>query len=157
MKATYRVLAMLIPVIVVLQASFIALGVFGLGSWVEDGNDFTKSVLEDGGSSGDVGFALHSYGAMAAALVAVLLLVVSFFAKVDGGVRLAAFVFLAVLLQWVLAFAAFAAWAIGILHGLNAFLLAALGSMAAAAAARSGEDGARTTTASTDATSSSRV
>src|SRR6476619_7048506 len=80
MKATYRVLAYLIPVIVALQASFIALGVFGLGKWVEDGNDFTKSVLENGGSTGDVGFALHSFGARAAALVGLLLLIVSFFA-----------------------------------------------------------------------------
>ncbi len=89
MKATYRVLAYLIPVIVALQASFIALGVFGLGKFVEDGNDFTKSVLENGGSTGDVGFMLHSFGANAAALVALLLLIVSFFAKIEGGVRAA--------------------------------------------------------------------
>ncbi len=137
MKATYRVLAYLIPVIVALQASFIALGVFGLGKYVEDGNDFTKSVLENGGSTGDVGFAMHSFGAMAAALVGLLLLIVSFFAKIEGGVRAALFVFLDVVLQWVLAFVSFAAWAVGILHGLNAFLLFGLGLMAAATATRS--------------------
>ena len=48
MKATYRVLAYLIPVIVALHASFIALGVFGLVKFVEEGNDFTKCVLENG-------------------------------------------------------------------------------------------------------------
>ena len=117
MKATYRVLAYLIPVIVALQASFIALGVFGLGKYVEDGNDFTKSVLENGGSTGDVGFAMHSFGAMAAALVALLLLIVSFFAKIEGGVRAALFVFLDVVLQWVLAFVSFGVWAVGVLHG----------------------------------------
>jgi uncharacterized membrane protein (Fun14 family) len=137
MKATYRVLAYLIPVIVALQASFIALGVFGLGKYVEDGNDFTKSVLENGGSTGDVGFALHSFGAMAAALVGLLLLIVSFFAKIEGGVRAATFVFLDVVFQWVLAFVSFAAWAVGVLHGLNAFLLFGLGLMAAATATRS--------------------
>jgi hypothetical protein len=137
MKATYRVLAILVPILVALQASFIALGVFGLGKWVEDGNDFTKNVLENGGSTGDVGFALHSFGAIALALVALLLLIVSFFAKIEGGVRAAALVFGDVLLQWVLAFVSFAAWAVGILHGLNAFLLFGLGMMAAGAATRS--------------------
>jgi hypothetical protein len=137
MKATYRVLAILVPVLVALQASFIALGVFGLGSWVDDGNDFTKNVLENGGATGDVGFALHGFGAMALALVGLLLLIVSFFAKIEGGVRAAAFVFIDVIVQWVLAFVSFAAWAVGILHGLNAFLLFGLGMMAAAAATRS--------------------
>jgi len=154
MKATYRVLALLIPVIVVLQASFIALGVFGLGSWVEDGNDFTKNVLEDGGATGDVGFVLHGLGAMAAVVVGILLLVVSFFAKIDGGVRLAAFVLLDVVVQWVLAFAAFAAWAVGILHGLNAFLMFGLGMMAAGAATRSMKGGATTEATGTPVTSS---
>jgi hypothetical protein len=122
---------------VALQASFIALGTFGLGSWVEKGNDITKTVLESGGASGDVGFMLHSIGADAAALVALLLLIVSFFAKIDGGVRAALFVFLDVVLQWVLAFVSFGVWAVGILHGLNAFLLFGLGMMAAATATRS--------------------
>jgi hypothetical protein len=137
MRATYRVLALLIPVIVALQAAFIALGTFGLGSWVEDGHVFTKSVLENGGASGDVGFMLHSIGADAAGLVALLLLIVSFFARIEGGVRAALFVFLDVILQWVLAFVSFGVWAVGILHGLNAFLLFGLGMMAAGAATRS--------------------
>jgi hypothetical protein len=148
MKATYRVLALLIPVIVALQASFIALGVFGLGSWVDKGNDFNKSVLESGGASGDVGFMLHSIGADAAALVALLLLIVSFFAKVEGGVRAALFVFLDVLLQWVLAFVSFGVWAVGIFHGLNAFLLFGLGMMAFAAANRSIKGTSRASAAS---------
>jgi hypothetical protein len=147
MKATYRVLAYLIPVIVALQASFIALGVFGLGKFVEDGNDFTKSILENGGSTGDVGFAMHGFGAMAAALVGLLLLIVSFFAKIEGGVRAATFVFLDVVLQWVLAFVSFGVWAVGILHGLNAFLLFGLGMMAAATATKSIKGTAAPTTA----------
>ena len=137
MKATYRVLGYLISTIVALQASFIALGVFGLGKYVGDGHTFTKNILENGGATGDVGFALHSFGAMAAALVAIVLLVVSFFAKIEGGVRVALFVFLDVVLQWVLAFLSFAAWAVGILHGLNAFVLFGLGMMAAGVATRS--------------------
>ena len=152
MKAAYRVLAYLIPVIVALQASFIALGVFGLGKYVEDGNDFTKSVLENGGSTGDIGFAMHSFGAMAAALVGLLLLIVSFFAKIEGGVRAATFVFLDVVLQWVLAFVSFGAWAVGILHGLNAFLLFGLGMMAVATANRSLKGSSAPVTTSTPST-----
>jgi hypothetical protein len=149
MKATYRVLAFLVPVIVALQAAFIALGVFGLGKWVEDGNDFTKSVLESNDSSvtGGIGFGLHSFGAIAMALVALILLIVSFFAKIEGGVRLAVFVFLDTLLQWILAFVSFAAWAVGSLHALNAFLLFGLGMMAAQAATRSMRGEVATTSA----------
>ena len=93
-KATYRALAYLVPVLVALQATFITLGVFGLGAWVDDGNDFTKSVLESDSSSvtGGIGFALHNVGAMALALVGLLLLVLSFFAKIPGGVKWAALV-----------------------------------------------------------------
>lgn len=137
MKATYRVLAYLIPILVALQASFIALGTFGLGTFVEDGNDFTKSVLENGGATGDIGFMLHGLGANLIALAALVLLIVSFFAKIDGGVRMAAFVFLDVVLQFALAFASFAVWALGILHGLNAFAMIGLGLAAAATATRS--------------------
>ena len=145
MKATYRVLAYLIPVIVALQASFIALGVFGLGKWVEDGNTFTKSVLENGGSTGDVGFMLHGIGAQAAALVALILLIVSFFAKIEGGVKWAAFIFGDVVLQWVLAFVSFGVWAVGALHAINAFVLFGLGMMAAINATRSIKGTAATT------------
>jgi hypothetical protein len=139
MKATYRVLAILVPVIVALQAAFIALGVFGLGSYVEDGHDFTKSALESNDSSvtGSIGFALHNFGAMAIVVVAVVLLIIAFFAKIPGGVKWAAFILVDVVLQWVLAFAGFAVWAIGALHALNAFVLFGLGMMAATNARRS--------------------
>jgi hypothetical protein len=151
MKATYRVLAYLIPIIVALQASFIALGVFGLGKFVEDGNDFTKSILENGGSTGDVGFMLHSFGANAAALVGLALLIVSFFAKIEGGVRAALFVFLDVVLQWALAFVSFGVWSVGLLHGLNAFLLFGLGLMAAGVATKSIKGTSAPSTAATSA------
>jgi hypothetical protein len=139
MKATYRVLAGLVPVIVVLQATFIAFGLFGIGHWVEDGNDLTKSVMESDDSkvTGASGLMLHGLGAMAIVVVALALLVVSFFAKIEGGVKWAALILGDVVLQWVLAFAAFGAPIVGALHGINAFVLFGLGMMAAQAAARS--------------------
>jgi hypothetical protein len=74
---------------------------------------------------------------MAVALVALALLVVSFFARVDGGVRLAALVLGDVVLQWALGLFAFGAVFLGAFHAVNAFLLFGLGMMAVTAATRS--------------------
>jgi hypothetical protein len=139
MKVAYRVLAGLVQVIVVLQAAFIAFGLFGLGHWVDQGNDLTKGAMESDTSkiTGGTGLILHGLGAIAIVLVALALLVVAFFAKIDGGVRWAALIVGDVILQWVLAFAGFGVPIIGALHGLNAFVLFMLGMMASQAAARS--------------------
>ncbi len=139
MKVAYRVLAGLVQVIVVLQAAFIAYGLFGLGHWVDQGNDLTKGAMESDTSkiTGGTGLEAHGLGAIAIVLVALALLVVAFFAKIDGGVRWAALIVGDVVLQWVLAFAGFGVPIIGALHGLNAFVLFMLGFMASQAAARS--------------------
>lgn len=140
MKATYRVLGYLIAALVVVQAAVIALGVFGLGSWVDDGHSFTKTVLDSNSSSvsGSIGFGLHAIiGQMVIPLAAILMLIVSFFAKVPGGVKWALFVLADVIVQILLAFVSFGAWGVGALHGVNAFVLAGLASAAAARATRS--------------------
>jgi hypothetical protein len=109
---------------VLVQAAAIAFGTFGILNFAEGGDDYTKSVAEDRvAEAGGLGQNIHSIGAMAVALVAILLLIVSFFAKIDGGVKWAAIVFGAVLLQWVLAIVAFSAPAVGLLHGINAFVI----------------------------------
>ena len=124
MKATYRVLAGLVCLLVLVQSASVAFGTFGILSFVDGGDDYTKAVAEDRASAaGGVGQNIHSFGAMAIAVVAILLLVVSFFAKIEGGVRWAGIVFLTVLLQWVFAFVAFGAPVVGLLHGLNAFVV----------------------------------
>jgi hypothetical protein len=64
-------------------------------------------------------------------LLALLLLIVSFFARVAGGVKWAAFVFGLVILQVALAFVSFAAPVVGALHGLNALALLAVAGLAA--------------------------
>ena len=108
MKATYRVLAGLVCLLVLVQSASVAFGTFGILSFVDGGDDYTKAVAEDRASAaGGVGQNIHSFGAMAIAVVAILLLVVSFFAKIEGGVKWAGIVFLTVLLQWVFAFVAF--------------------------------------------------
>ena len=155
MKATYRVLAYLMAAVVVLQATFIALGLFGLAHWVDDGNSLTKSAIEnDAGSvGGGTALGLHFFGAMAAVLVALLLLITSFFAKIEGGVKWAALVVGDVVLQWVLGLTAFSLVALGALHALNAFVMIGLSMAAAAAATRSlqGTTGSRSPAASSAA------
>jgi hypothetical protein len=149
MKATYRVLAGLTCLLVLVPAAAIAFGTFGILNFVEGGDDYTKTVAEDRASdAGGIGQNIHSFGAMAIALVAIILLIVSFFAKIDGGVKWAGIVFLAVLLQWVFAIVAFSAPVVGLLHGLNAFVIFGT-AMAAMQNAKRSEVGASTAQATT--------
>ena len=120
MKATYRVLAYIIAGLVVLQAVWIALGGFTAIKASEAG----KVLTED---STGIGGMLHGVGGMyAIPLVTLVLLVVSFFARVQGGIKWALFILLAVAVQIFLAFMSFAVASIGALHGLNAFVIIAL-------------------------------
>jgi len=124
MKSAYRVLAGLTCLLVLVQAAAIAFGTFGIINFVEAGNDYTKSIGEErAAEAGGIGQNIHSFGAIAIALVAIALLIVSFFAKIDGGVKWAGIVFAAVLLQWVFAMIAFGAPVVGLLHGINAFVI----------------------------------
>jgi len=126
MRNAYRVLAFSIPVLVALQAAFIALNTFGMFAWVDDGNALTKSVLDADSLDWDgaAGAVLHGIvGMMVIPLVALGLLAVSFFAKVPGGVWWAGIVVAVTVLQVLLAFAGFGSPVVGALHGLNAFVL----------------------------------
>jgi hypothetical protein len=133
-RATYRVLAYLVPVIVALQTAFIAFALFGITSWVGDHHVYTKGTADR--ATGATAITLHSIGAMALVLVVLALLVVSFFADLPGGTKWAAFIVVDVLVQYALAFAAFAAPVVGVLHGLNAFVVFGLAMAAAARATR---------------------
>ncbi len=150
MKAAYRILAYLVPVLVVLQAAFIAVGLFGLVHWVDNGNTLTKAAIEGDSSrvGGGEALGLHFMGAMALALVALLLLVVSFFAKVERGLMWAGLIAADVVLQWVFGMFGFGAPLIGALHAVNAFVLFGLGMSAATAAARAMRGTARTSASS---------
>lgn len=130
MKATYRVLAYIIAGLVVLQAVWIAMGSFSAIKESEAG----KVLTED---STGIGGMLHGVGGMyAIPLVTLVLLVVSFFARVKGGVKWALFILLAVAVQITLAFLSFGVPQIGALHGLNAFVIIALSVIAGAKAGR---------------------
>jgi hypothetical protein len=126
MKSAYRVFAYLIAFEVMVQAAMIAFAVFGLGKWVEDGATVNKSVMEDSNTSftGVVGFAVHGInGSMIIPLLALVFFVLSFFAKVPGGVKWAGFTLIAVVVQVLLGMFAHALPQLGMLHGLNALIL----------------------------------
>lgn len=132
MKQAYRVLAALIALGVVVQAATIALG------WFMTINEIDDGLVVDKDYEGNIGHSLHgTVGMMLMPAMALILFIVSFFAKVPGGVKWAGFVLLAVVLQVVLAIVSFSIPAIGALHGINALVVAGLAGAAAARATRS--------------------
>jgi hypothetical protein len=117
-RKTYQVLAFLIAISVVLQAMWIGLATFLLIGDLDDGKTIDKSY------DGNWADGMHGlFGTGIIPLLAILLLIVSFFAKIPGGSKWAGYVFLAVVVQIVLAFLAFGVPALGFLHPVNAFVL----------------------------------
>jgi hypothetical protein len=126
MRTVYRVLAWLMAVEVLVQAAAITWAVFGLGKWVEGGGVLDKSVMESEVSAfpQETGFAVHGInGTMVVPALALLLLVVSFFAKFPRAVALAGGVVGLTALQVVLGMLGHGVPGLGILHGANALAL----------------------------------
>ncbi|MEV6285287.1 hypothetical protein [Kribbella sp. NPDC051770] len=130
MKSVYRWLALLIGVGVLVQAMAIALG------WFTALKDMDGGLVIDKNYEGNFGHALHGIvGSMVIPLLALALLIVSFFAHVAGGVRWALYVVGLVVLQIALAFVSFGVPAVGALHGANALALLAVAGIAGRRAA----------------------
>jgi hypothetical protein len=126
MRSVYKVLAYLVAAEVVIQAMAMVYAVAGEGKWVMEGGVLDKAVIESREFVFPevLGYAIHGInGMMIIPLVAVLLLISSFFAKVPGGIKWAALVFGLVVVQVNLGFAGHAIPALGALHGLNALML----------------------------------
>jgi hypothetical protein len=119
-KQTYRVLAGLIALGVLVQAASVAFGWFDAISAIDSG------AVIDGDYEGNAGHAIHGIvGMMVIPLLALILLIASFVTAkaVPGGRKWAGIVFGLTILQVALAFAAFSAPVIGALHGINALVL----------------------------------
>ncbi|MBF4766344.1 hypothetical protein ISU10_01025 [Nocardioides agariphilus] len=144
MRNAYRILAGIICVEVVIQAMAVVFAVAGLGKYITDGNVVDKAALEseDLEFTGVVGFMVHGInGMMIIPLLGVALLVISFFAKVPGGVKWAGIVLGSIVVQVTAGLLGHDAPYIGLIHGLNAFIL--FGSaMNAARLARTADAGA---------------
>jgi heme A synthase len=126
MRTTYRVLAYLIALEVVVQAAALALAFAGLVHWVDGGG-----VLDSGVVEGDsdpfpefIGLIVHGInGSIVVPVLALLLVVSSFFARIPRGIPWALAVLGFVVLQVMLGFSAADVPALGAVHGINALLL----------------------------------
>lgn len=125
MKQAYRVVALLIALGVVVQASAIAFGWFEVLSDVEDGTPFTED------SDFTTGLIIHSIVGLVIPLLALILLLTSFFTKTIGASKWAGFVLLSVVVQVMLAFVSFGVAPVGLLHGANAIVVLGLALTAA--------------------------
>jgi len=126
MRKTYRVLAWIVAAEVVVQAIAIAWFVFGLGHWVTGGGVLDSASME----SDEIPFTelygviVHGInGGIVVPVVALALLVVSFFAKIPGGIKWAAVVLVLTIVQGQLGYLGHDFPAAGALHGFNALAL----------------------------------
>lgn len=105
-------------------------------AWFTVINDLDGGAVIDESYEGNVGHAAHAViGMYVIPLLALALLVVSFFARLDGGVKWALRVVGLVVLQFLLAMFAFGLPAVGALHGLNALVIFVVSYQAARRAA----------------------
>jgi hypothetical protein len=145
MRMTYLVLARLIAILVVVQAMTMVLAVAGFFHWIDGGGSADPAALKQWEDTppdftGSVGFMIHGLsGTMIIPIVALLLLIVSFFAKVPRGVVFALVVVLSVAVQVFVGIAAHEAPYVGLVHGLNAFILFGAALAAAQAAGKAGK------------------
>ena len=143
MRNAYRIIAIIIAIEVVIQAMAIAYAIAGLGKWVEDdGGVLNKQVLdaESADFPGVGGFMVHGLnGTMIIPILVLLLLVVSFFAKVPGGVRSALIVLVLVAVQVFLGIFAHDVPGVIVLHVLIAFAIMGVAAMAGRSASVAAE------------------
>ena len=134
MRATYRVLAYLLALEVVVQAAAIAWAVFGLSTWIENGGVLDKAGMESDSTvfDGVLGFAIHGInGQMIVPAIALIFFVVSFFARFPGAVAWAGAAFATVIVQVALGIFAHSVPTLGLLHGVVALVLLVVALIAA--------------------------
>ena len=145
MRKTYQVLANAIAVLVIVQAGAIAWAFFGMVKEIDqNGLVINKACLESeagcgGGFTAEWGFAVHMFfnGLLLIPLVTLLLLLVSFFAKVPRGVVYALVLVGLVVLQVIVLpmLSREVGAAFGGVHGVNALVLLGVAIMAGRRAA----------------------
>jgi len=124
MRVVYRVLAYIIAADVAIQAAFMAYAIAGLGIWIDEGGVLDSAVIESDDAPFDevIGFAVHAINGMfVMPALALILLIISFFAKIKGGVIFAVLVLAWVVVQVLLGLFGHEAAIFGLLHGLVAF------------------------------------
>ena len=130
----YRVVGYAIAALVIVQAASMAYAIAGLTTWVQEGGTLDKAAMEsrDLSFTGVGGFIVHGInGMMVIPVLTLLLLIISFFAKVPGGVKWALYTVAAVVVQVALGLFGHGLPLLGLLHGGNALILFSVAFMAA--------------------------
>jgi heme A synthase len=134
MRKLYTGLAWIVAGAVVVQAASIAFAFGGMLNLVSEGGVVDKALLESfqAGGVGELGFMIHGIvGAGLIPLIALALLVVSFFARTRGARLWAVIVFGLVALQVTIGFSITDMPYLGLIHGANALAIVATASIAA--------------------------
>jgi len=146
MRRIYTGLAWTIAGAVVVQAAAIAFAFGGLLNRVAGGDVVDKALLESrsAGGVGEAGFFIHAIvGGAIIPLLAIALLIVSFFVHVRGAKLWAAITFGLVVLQVTLGISIVGVPYLGLLHGANALAVVAVATAAALRVRRSATTAAR--------------
>lgn len=150
MRKTYRIIADIIAIDVVIQAMAMVFAIAGLFKWIDDGATLDSSVIKSWENdpptfTGAIGHFIHVMnGTFLIPLLGILLLLVSFFAKTPGAIKWAAIVAVSIAIQVYAGIFSGSLPAIGLIHGLNAFVLFAVALMAARTAKGAAVDKADT-------------
>lgn len=127
MRITYRIISFVICALVALQAASHAWASAGLGVWIQEGGVADASMMEADGPMPFpevAGFMIHGMNGMfVIPILALVLLIISFFAKVPRGVAWAGAVLALVAIQVTLGLFGHSIAFLGFLHGINALLL----------------------------------
>jgi len=129
MRTAYRVLAFAIAALVAVQAAAIGYAVFAQLSWIENGGTIDKASIES--APGTSAYIFHALDGGVVLLLALALLVISFFAKIPQGVRWAVIVLVCTIVQIALGTLSHMLPAIGAVHGAVALVLFGVAVMAA--------------------------
>lgn len=137
MRITYRVLAYLICALVMLQAASHAWASAGIALFIGEGGTLDPSAEGPPPFPEALGFMIHGMNGMyAIPLVALVLLVVAFLARIPGGVVRAVAILALVALQVTLGLLGHEMTALAFLHGVNALAIFGVALWAALRAGR---------------------
>jgi hypothetical protein len=153
MRLAYRIISFTICALVALQAASHAWASAGLGLYIAEGGVVDASAQEGPPPFPEVmGFMIHGMNGMfVIPLLALVLLIVSFFAKVPRGVAFAVGVLVLVVLQVTLGLLGHGIPFLGFLHGMNALLLFAAALVAGLRASKNRVAAAHAATTTTTA------
>ena len=129
MKTVYRVLAYAIAAMVAIQAGAIGYAVFAQLHWIENGGTLDEASFESAPGFG--AYIFHALNGATALLLALALLIISFFAKIPQGVRWAVIVLACTIVQIALGTLSRLVSQIGAVHGAVALVLFGVAVMAA--------------------------